>query len=474
MRYYHQMRIQDANTVIVRLKSLLKAESIVFLLMCIVYPSMALAYDFTLSAYGSNRVVVGHDLYISEISALTEGTRDYALHYVDGLPTGATASWPKIQETCCGGNRGWEPHNTLLKINVLSTVPTGTYNLTLRVESGGVTHKIPYNMVVDAVPSPLPKQVISTIPPIPSLSTWESNMKTYGESLCKENNIKSQGTWEGNLWYYDGIRVYYQIADYTGSPSWNVCAGYVENVFKPYVLASSVPGWRVFPHGLYQDYLRNNDATSKAAAIRLSTVSSYAGSGGDVSFGVNGLQRETAYLIHAYRIAGLLGSPNPKLYARSVDFVLGMIDQMFVSKTDPYLKPFMTGLMAEALIQYYEETKDPRVPPAIKALADGLWERAWMPDKKAFYYQNTDSPLTASPDLNLLIAPAYAWLYKITGNPVYQQEGDLIFQGGVTGAWLAQGKQFSQNYRWSFDYVNWRLHPDITPPPVPALLKVIK
>ena len=123
----------------------------------------------------------------------------------------------------------------------------------------------------------------------------------------------------------------------------------------------------------------------------------------------------------------------------------------------------MVGLMAEALIQYYEETKDPRVPPAIKAAADGLWARAWIPDGNGFYYESTN-PTKAAPDLNLLIAPAYAWLYRLTGDPVYQQRGDLIFQGGVEGAWLEQGKQFSQNYRWSFDYVKWRLHPDMDSP----------
>lgn len=471
---YHRTRIHCTDTAIARVKTLLKATSIAFPLFCIACPSMALAYDFTLSAYGPHRVVSGHDLYVQETSAITAGTRDFIYYYVDGLPTGSTVSWPTIAASCCGANRSWQPGKNLLQIGVPSTVPTGTYNLTLRAVSGGVTHQTSYTMVVEPVPIPLPKQIISTILSIPNLSLWESQMKTYGRQLCNSANITSQSTWEGNSWYYDGIRVYYQIADYTGDTSWNVCAGYVENIYKPYVFSISMPGWRVFPHGLYMDYLRNNDATSKSAAINLATSSAYATLGGSIDAGVNGMQRETAYLIHAYRIGGLLGSPNPSMYARSVDFVLAMIDQMFVSQTEPYLKPFMTGLMMEALIQYYDETKDTRIPPAIKAAADGLWTRAWMPDSKAFYYQSTDIPLVASPDLNLLIAPAYAWLYKITGNPVYQQRGDLIFQSGVEGAWLAQGKQFNQSYRWSFDYVKWRMHPDIDPLQAPKMLKIIK
>jgi hypothetical protein len=33
----------------------------------------------------------------------------------------------------------------------------------------------------------------------------------------------------------------------------------------------------------------------------------------------------------------------------------------------------------------------------------------------------------------------------------------------VQGAWLEGGKQFSQNYRWSFDYVRWRTEPGPSP-----------
>jgi len=450
---YHRTITQTTHTAISRIKTLF-----CFAFMCIACPSMALAYDFTLGANGATRVVLGHDLYVQVTSAITEGTRDYAFYYVDGLPSGATVTWPTADGACCGANRNWVPGNWLARINVPVTVPTGTYSLTLRLESGGVKKQLPYLLIVDPVPRPLPKQVISAIPPIPALSTWETQMTTYGTKHCNEATIIAHSTWEGGVWYYDGMRIFFQIADYTGNPSWNVCAGYVKNVYQPYALTGAT-GWRNFPHGLYQDYLRNHDSTSKDAAIALATVSPFAKVGGGVIYGVNGMFRETAYLVHAYRIAGLLGSPNPKLYARAVDFALGAIDEEFISNSDPYQKPFMTGLLMEALIQYYEESKDPRVPPAIKAAVDGLWDRAWIPAKKSFYYESTQATL-ASPDLNLLIAPAYAWMYKLTGDPVYQQRGDLIFQGGVVGAWLDGGKQFSQNYRWSFDYVNWRLHPN--------------
>ena len=492
MNSHNRIGINSVNTAIASQKLFLTAASIVFTLLLIACPTIASAYEFSFSAYGPNRVVTGHNLYVEEVSAVTDITgitdgsgRAYILYFVDGLPAGATASWPLIQASCCGTNRGWGPANTLLQINVPSTVPVGTYNLTLRVQSGGVTHQIPYTMAVDAVPGPLPKQVISSIPPIPALSTWQTNMTSIGKTLCNSASIISQGTWNGNIWFYDGIRVYYQIADYTGDSSWNACAGYVESVYKPYVLNTpGVPGYYVFPHGLYQAYLRNNnDTDAKTAAIDLATQSAFSGKGGGVNDTTDDTPlRETAFLVSAYRIAGYLGSPNPTLYARAVDYLLGAFDQEFVSQTNSFHKPFMTGLAMEALIQYYMDSNDPRVPPAIKAAVDWLWANATMPDpldptgkSTTFYYENTDSPLSPSPDLNLLIAPAYAWLYKITGNPIYQQEGDALFQDGVTYACAScDGKHFSQNYRWSFDYVNWRSHPDITPPSPPMSLRVIQ
>jgi hypothetical protein len=127
--------------------------------------------------------------------------------------------------------------------------------------------------------------------------------------------------------------------------------------------------------------------------------------------------------------------------------------------SNTYLKPFMDGLIAEALIQYYEETNDPRIPHAIKAMADGLWSRAWDATEKAFYYESTN-PTNMAPTLNNLIAPMYAWLYKMTGDPVYQQRGDAIFEGWVLNGWPeGAGKFYSQGYRWSFDYVEWRTNP---------------
>ncbi len=100
--------------------------------------------------------------------------------------------------------------------------------------------------------------------------------------------------------------------------------------------------------------------------------------------------------------------------------------------------------------------------------ADWLWANAWHPAERAMFYDALNGgtgPGTGAPDLNLLIAPMYAFLYAQTGEVKYRDQGDAIFAGGVDLAWLAGAKQFNQSYMWSFDYVKWRSGTPSTPPP---------
>ncbi|PYU24123.1 MAG: hypothetical protein DMG32_14575 [Acidobacteria bacterium] len=144
--------------------------------------------------------------------------------------------------------------------------------------------------------------------------------------------------------------------------------------------------------------------------------------------------------------------------------------------TTGFEQAFMDGLIAQALIEYYMDPKtgnqsDSRVPDAVKALADHLWTNEWLPwagtngyfPYNLLQYDAGIPVVTGGADLqalNLLIAPMYAWLYRFTGLQQYQLEGDAIWASGVNDptsegiSW--SGKNFSQQYRWSFDYVKWR------------------
>ena len=107
--------------------------------------------------------------------------------------------------------------------------------------------------------------------PIPQLALWETNMRAFGSTHCAPGGL-------GDV-YYDAIRVYYQIADYTRDSSWVTCAQLARTVYRDqYVLPNNgqVPGYWNFTHGLTMDYLRSGDAQSKNAVILLSQNAAYA------------------------------------------------------------------------------------------------------------------------------------------------------------------------------------------------------
>jgi hypothetical protein len=116
------------------------------------------------------------------------------------------------------------------------------------------------------------------------------------------------------------------------------------------------------------------------------------------------------------------------------------------------------GLTAHSLIRDWEQTHDARLVPALRRAADWLWGHAWDAVKEGMVYDvnGVDGPASAAPDLNLLIAPMYAFLYWQTGLTPYRDQADALFAGGVRLAYLADGKHFDQNYWWSFDYIRWR------------------
>ncbi len=293
--------------------------------------------------------------------------------------------------------------------------------------------------------------------PIPELQAWEENMKSFGLKHTKERTISilDDPRGESYVWYYDGPRVFYQIADYTGDDNWRTTAEKVLKIYRDYIFALErpVPGWRVFPHGLYTHYQVTGDEKSREAVLHLREKSAFASAGGGPH---EKLSRETAYCINAYLTAEAIGQPRHPKLEQAVDYALGHIEQWFVHNTSENWAPFMFGLTCEALISYYNQVKqDPRILPAIKLGIDECWKRAWIDEKQAFFYR-ANNPAGASPTLNQLIAPAYAWVYLLTGDTTYRERGDKIFAGGVRFSYLDGGKQFSQNYRWSFDYVKWR------------------
>jgi len=294
-------------------------------------------------------------------------------------------------------------------------------------------------------------------------------MLSYGHQTCQKLADPSLSPDERLAQvYYDAQWVFYQIGDYTNDNSWYDCAELASSIYRDsYVLpfGAVVPGYWNFTHGVTQDYLRTGDETSRQAAILLSTQASYTPDTTPLEWTVDStLSREVAYAIMAYLNSEDLGQPRRDRLAQFIDQALGHLDQWFVAQNAPYVRPFMAGLTFHALISYYERTEDPRIIPAITQAADWLWEHTWLPDEQAFMYTDREvssGGMEPAPDLNLLIATAYAFLYHQTGEVRFLSRGDQIFAGGVYGAWLNNGKQFNQNYRLSFEYVNLRSKPPL-------------
>jgi hypothetical protein len=328
----------------------------------------------------------------------------------------------------------------------------------------------------DSGPSPSAKE-------IPEIARWESQMVTFGRRHC--DGYDNQGlTADQRLGatYYDAMRVYYQIADYTGDAKWEACAAKARAIFRDsYVIPNkgSVPGYWNFTTGMRMDWERTADIRSKNAAIAMSRTAAYAADATPLAWTAGTVRsREVAYAIVSFIDAEAMGDSVRSRRDAQVAQALGHIDQWFISRSSRapipftpvpaaagqyYFQPFMVGLTVQALIRHWETSFDARIVPAVKVALDALWERAWVPSDESFWYENfvphpsmTFPARPGAPDLNLLIAPAYAWLYSVTGDVKYRDRGDQVFAGGVKRAFLGSPKQFNQNYMLSFEYVKWR------------------
>src|SRR5258708_7749964 len=67
-----------------------------------------------------------------------------------------------------------------------------------------------------------PGLAVSQQLPIPQLSLWEAQMLSYGQTHCAALATSNISLLDSV--YYDADRVFYQIGDYTGNPSWTTCA----------------------------------------------------------------------------------------------------------------------------------------------------------------------------------------------------------------------------------------------------------
>jgi hypothetical protein len=483
-------------------------------------------YDFKLGIAGTQNVVQGYDTYLQLYYADISRPSSYVSSSMDvtigGLPPNSTVSMYDPNGFVVSFNSGTgllklNPSNIFednaLHIATTPSTPVGSYVITFNAHAEqypGVTHSYSYTLNVTG--SSFPYGTPTSYPAIPAIGnkntpgTWVYGMVTKGATsfFCTPYpTVCSNGA---GCNFYDPIRAFQATIAYdtahsiTGSPSqWNSCISNIESGYLSYINAA-VPVGEITAFyqaskgmanlALAGDVSARNGLFATADHAQWKTLRA---SMLDV-----GLERETNFTTETFIAANKAGDSNEAaLIPIGIDYILADIDQIVNAAVSH--EPFLDGTLADTLIHYYIDngSTDARIPIAIKALGDHLWINYWIsgvcsgsPSDLIYgcfaysagmrhmgidYSTNLHSYNDA--DLNLLIAPMYAWLFKMTGNGTipgsdgsqcggtrgqpctYQQAGDTIFQKGLSQSDYYDTKTWAQNYRWSFDYVTWRSAP---------------
>lgn len=364
------------------------------------------------------------------------------------------------------------------------------------------------NTCVSGVVIPCP---VPTPTPLPDISAtvnkWKSNMDVKGRAACEAekgyvNAWQSGGPIDPAMSYYDGEGVFYNIYKILLDPYWLDCAQVTEKAYRGmppipspattkypsgygYGNSFKLPGYWGFSEGWKNDFDSSGDIDSKNAIFLLSENMAYApDSTPTTSTAGANMMREVSYNIQNMENAELLGHTHRTREDLLVNQALGHLRQMIdgtyrlpmtdndtpAARGQYYLQPFMIWIDLKGLIKYWQRTHDSRIYPAVKEAILFVESVARIGNSNSFYYQqwaptladlkagvNLGVPNPApAPDLNLLGAPVYSWLYSQDHDLNWIILGDQVFKGGVDGAYLDGIKQFNQNYIWSPSYLEWR------------------
>lgn len=266
--------------------------------------------------------------------------------------------------------------------------------------------------------------------------------------------------------YYDFAQGYEYLSRRLSDPSLLTWAErgadwYVNNYATP--SGFTLPGYWIFTNGLTRLNSLQANTTYRNAVFQLSTLGSYCRDTTPINETLDpALSRETSYCMRAMMDAERLGYPRrPRLFTLMAH-AQSHLDQWFVSHTAAFVRPFMVGLTARALIDYNDHIQEvPGIRARLTHAANEMKVTLWIESARAFRY--TDRVINAgdmdpAPDLNMLIAPLYAWLGD-------KEFAGKVFNGGVEQAWLGGPKQFNQFITWAEDFERFYA---ATPSPSPT------
>jgi len=245
-------------------------------------------------------------------------------------------------------------------------------------------------------------------------------------------------------YYYDAARGFEYISRRLGDPSLTNTALAAANFYADnYVLANggNVPGYWNFTDGLKVF----SGANHRQAIISMATNGAFCRDSTTEDTRDTAYSRESAYCIRAMLAAESLGQPRRARLGVLVAHSQSHLEQ-WTNGTAPYVRPFMVGLTSISLIRASEAGFDPvGIRSRLQAIATKMKNELWVESARAFRYTDRivadANDMEPAPDLNLLIAPMYAWLGD-------KEFAGKIFNGGTEQSWLGNlgaMKQFNQN-----------------------------
>lgn len=333
----------------------------------------------------------------------------------------------------------------------LNCIPAGWTSL----EGGGIqTLDVP----VFVAQHPRPVHSDSTHP-IPGLDRWQAVMVELADKWAPQLLDPANVLGESN-WYYDIASTYLEINRYLKTDRYFEVAQVSARRYADYLTSNGgVPApWCVFPRGLRQMYQSTQDS-SWCELLKGITK------GGWVAYGGSPdpmLMRETAYALAEWLELTWIGASDPVMIERGIGYSLTQLNKLFVQELGRnqgmVCEPFFAGLMMQSLIDAYEIKPDERIPPALTTVCNWLWENA-VDGKTGYSKYDAFTPTTDwYTGLNPLMYNAWAFLYSVTGQDVWRQQGDILFEHTFDDqAYSWSPKQFGQIYRRSIDYVTkWR------------------
>ncbi len=316
----------------------------------------------------------------------------------------------------------------------------------------------------------IPSTVAETWPTLEHTAEYDSIFAYWGDHHWEVGG----GVWERT--YYDRGLAWYAAWARTGDAKYlergNIdVMAYRDDYVLPHDGAAT-PKW-VFPEGLAIHYILTGDPASAMAIAKMADAMvrfKWLDTMTDPDFQwVDGRTQGRAVLVQLF--AYLIDAPAIRDWKYETDRgIQAILDWHEMNGGDGAweMASYCGGqahfqvshALLEVLIRYYDLI-DPRqdIPPVVKKSLDYIWQD-WDPQARAFAYMdrecegvgNTD-PAT---DLDLLMVWPFGWYYTLSGDPLYKQHGDDVFEGGLTGTWWSGTKQFNQSFMRSYRYPFYR------------------